>query len=304
VGFGGNKRSTGWLFDIQPIRRYHRPVHPETGESSSWSVVAASAVAVIPARYASTRFPAKPLARDTGKYLIQHTYERAQMAATIDRVIVATDDERIAEAVQSFGGAVVMTRADHPSGTDRVAEVAATLSCDLIVNVQGDEPELEPDSLDRLVQRMAGDPSCPMGTLACPFSTVPFARPEDPNAVKVVVDRRGRGLYFSRSLIPHPASSGTTGGPVAAPLLHVGVYAYRRDFLLGLADLEPTALERTERLEQLRVLEHGYAVAVVQVTKATVGIDTPQDYDAFVQRYRATSKDQGAPHPPAHSQHG
>lgn len=241
------------------------------------------AVAVIPARFASSRFPAKVLAKETGKYLIQHVCERAQAASSLRRVIVATDDRRIVEVVESFGGEAVMTRPDHPSGTDRVAEVARHLDCDVVVNLQGDEPEIAPAALDRLVSTFEL-PDCQMATLACPFEAVPEGDPADPNAVKVVVDARGRALYFSRACIPFAREGAYDHG--AGPLLHLGTYAYRREFLLRLAELPPTALERTERLEQLRVLEHGHHIFVVVVEHAVVGIDTPEDYAAFVARYR------------------
>ncbi len=261
-------------------------------------------LAVIPARFASTRLPGKPLLRATGKFLIQHVYEQASAARHVGRVIVATDDERIAEAVRSFGGEAAMTRADHPSGTDRIAEVVRGLATggaasgagqlpppDLILNVQGDEPEIDPAHLDRLIQRMAADPDCPMGTLAAPFP--PDADPTDPNCVKVVKNSLGRALYFSRALIPYPrdaglaaARRGATGACLpGAWYLHVGIYAYRRSFLLELANLAPSPLEQTERLEQLRVLENGHAIAVVEVEHAAPGIDTPRDYDAFVARW-------------------
>jgi 3-deoxy-manno-octulosonate cytidylyltransferase (CMP-KDO synthetase) len=240
--------------------------------------------AVIPARYASTRLPGKPLVNQTGKYLIQHVYERVREASSIDGVIVATDDARIADAVRSFGGQAVMTRVDHPSGTDRVAEVAATLDADVIVNVQGDEPEIEPADIDKLVALLDDDRDVDVGTLACPFAE--DADPRDPNAVKVVLDVKGRALFFSRSLVPYPV---TSKGEPAAPgdwLLHLGIYAYRRSFLLKLASLAPTPLEQRERLEQLRVLENGHSIAVAIVERASVGIDTPEDYAAFVQRCR------------------
>ncbi|MFH0979979.1 MAG: 3-deoxy-manno-octulosonate cytidylyltransferase [Planctomycetota bacterium] len=243
-----------------------------------------TAVAVIPARFASTRFPAKALAKDTGRYLIQHVYEQTRAARCIGRVIVATDDQRIVDAVRSFGGEAVMTRSDHESGTDRVAEVAQGLDCAVVVNVQGDEPEIEPAALDRLVS-LFDQPDCQIATLACPFAAVPGGDPADPNAVKVVRDHRGRALYFSRACIPF-ARDGRYA-PEAGPLLHLGTYAYRREFLLRLAALPPTALERTERLEQLRVLEHGYDIFVALVERAAVGIDTPEDYAAFVKRYGA-----------------
>ena len=255
-----------------------------------------TAIAVIPARYASTRFPGKPLAKQTGRFLIQHVCEQVARARLVERIIVATDDRRIADAVRSFGGEAVMTRADHPSGTDRVAEVAAGIDCDLVLNVQGDEPEIEPVSLDRLVALLAEDEACPVATLACPFARIDGADPADPAAVKVVLDRRGRALCFSRSLIPYRQAGAMGPENAARPLLHLGVYAYRREFLLELAGLEPTSLERTERLEQLRVLEHGYPMAVAVVDRAAVGIDTPEDYAAFVKRWNAGAKPQ-APQP-------
>jgi 3-deoxy-manno-octulosonate cytidylyltransferase (CMP-KDO synthetase) len=256
-----------------------------TGTFLDATFAGVKAVAIIPARYASTRFPGKPLANETGKYLIQHVCEQVARARSIAETIVATDDQRIAEAVQSFGGRAAMTRPEHPSGTDRVAEVAESLEADVIVNVQGDEPEIEPANIDKLVSLLADDPSVQMGTLACPFPA--GADPADPNAVKVVLDRRGRALYFSRSLIPYPQDHagppGATGDP-SRWLLHLGIYAYRRAFLLELAQLPPTPLEQRERLEQLRPLEHGHPLAVAIVEKATLGIDTPEDYAAFVQR--------------------
>lgn len=255
---------------------------------------------------ASTRFPAKPLARETGRFLIQHVYERVSSARKISAVIVATDDLRIADAVRSFGGRVEMTRADHVSGTDRIAEVVrrwahdgpatdverplthpATLprdASDLILNVQGDEPEIEPDYLDRLVSRMEADPNCRMGTLACPFPAE--ADPRDPNCVKVVCDSRKRALYFSRSLIPY-ARDDVAAVDCSGWLLHIGVYAFRRDFLLEFAARPASALEKTERLEQLRALEAGDAVAVEMVERASPGVDTPADYAAFVARWHA-----------------
>jgi 3-deoxy-manno-octulosonate cytidylyltransferase (CMP-KDO synthetase) len=245
-----------------------------------------SVIAIIPARYASTRFPAKPLARHTGKYLIQHVVEQVNRAQRITTCVVATDDQRIADAVRSFGGQVAMTREDHPSGTDRIAEVVAATPgspSDLILNVQGDEPEIEPAVLDQLIGRMQEDAACPMGTLACPFPA--DSDPDDPNAVKVVINRAGRALYFSRARIPYPRAD-VGAAERLGWLLHLGVYAYRRDFLLQFASWPPSALERMERLEQLRVLDNGYPIAVEVVQRASVGIDTPADYDAFVARCR------------------
>jgi 3-deoxy-manno-octulosonate cytidylyltransferase (CMP-KDO synthetase) len=244
-------------------------------------------VAIIPARFGSTRFPGKPLAKQTGKFLIQHVVEQVRAARRVDRCIVATDDQRIVEAVRSFGGEATMTRADHACGTDRIAEVVRGLDGtpdDIILNVQGDEPEIEPAQLDRLVERLAGDGACQVATLACPFP--PGADPRDPNCVKVVCSRQGLALYFSRALIPWLRE------PAATPddhdwLLHLGVYAYRRAFLLDFSSWEASPLEQIEQLEQLRVLENGHEMAVTVVAHARAGIDTPADYELFVARHQA-----------------
>jgi 3-deoxy-manno-octulosonate cytidylyltransferase (CMP-KDO synthetase) len=240
---------------------------------------------VIPARYASQRLPGKPLLRATGKYLIQHVYERACQARAASQVIVATDDPRIAAAVESFGGRVALTRADHPSGTDRVAEVARSLDADVIVNLQGDEPLIEPETLDLLPQLLERDGEADMATLA-----VPIRSPEqwrNPNCVKVVCDAGGRALYFSRSPIPC-VRDGQPDFAAEPPsfLLHLGLYAYRRPFLLQLAQEPPQPLERLEQLEQLRVLALGRGIQVGLVRHAGVGVDTPEDYDNFVRAYR------------------
>ena len=248
-----------------------------------------SAVAVIPARYASTRFPGKPLANDTGKYLIQHVYERVQQATCFDRIAVATDDDRIAAAVEGFGGTSVMTRPDHQSGTDRIAEVVTAWQLPpdtIVVNVQGDEPEIDPAALDRLVDTLNADPQVPVATLACPLTDPQAAA--DPSCVKVVRNLNGRALYFSRSLIPFVgAASVSAGTPSDPPLLHLGVYAYRAGFLLEFAGWPPTPLETREKLEQLRILENGYPLAVDVVEHAAVGIDTPGEYARFVARIGA-----------------
>lgn len=255
-------------------------------------------VAVVPARYASSRFPGKPLADDTGKYLIQHVHERVSQACAVDRVVVATDDQRIVEAVRSFGGEARMTRADHPSGTDRVAEAVADLGLgddDVVLNVQGDEPEIDAGDLDRLVDvTVSGESNTRIGTLAVRFDNEGprqgAGSPLDPNCVKVVVDSRGRALYFSRSLVPYPRQQ---QGVVESPsdwLLHLGVYAFRASTLREVTSLSiggVSSLERIESLEQLRWLEHGLPVAVVVVDHACVGIDTPEDYAAFVHRQGA-----------------
>jgi len=232
--------------------------------------------AIIPARFASTRLPGKPLLAQTGKSLVQHVFERVAAVSGVNQVLVATDDERIVAAVQSFSGQVVMTRSDHPTGTDRIAEVASELDTDLILNVQGDEPEIDPDHLQALIERMGV--GADMGTLACPFPA--DADPADPNAVKVVIDQRGRALYFSRALIPFPREP----QDAVHPYLHIGVYAYRREFLLKYATWPTTPLERCEKLEQLRALENGVPIEVVTVSHAAPGIDTPADYADFVKR--------------------
>lgn len=247
-------------------------------------------VAIIPARYASTRFPGKPLAAETGKPLIQHVYERVTHARLVDRVIVATDDERILQAVRGFGGEAEMTRSDHATGTDRIAEVAAKLGeeFDTVLNVQGDEPELEPGSVDRVVEVIRSHRDCPVATLACRFARREDA--ENPNNVKVVLDGQERALYFSRSLVPHSRDAGELSAEACPWLLHLGIYAYSRNFLLKLANMAATPLERLEKLEQLRVLENGYAIAVGVVDRAAIGVDTAEDYTAFVERYKRSTK--------------
>jgi 3-deoxy-manno-octulosonate cytidylyltransferase (CMP-KDO synthetase) len=228
------------------------------------------AVAVIPARYAASRFPGKPLARVAGVALVQRVWEGARSAKSVERVVVATDDERIAAACRAFGADVAMTRADHPTGTDRIAEVAAGLDADVVVNVQGDEPLIEGFVIDAAVELLAGDPSLPMATVVHPAE--PGAQ-GDPNRVKVVLDRRGRALYFSRSPLPYVRD-------VAPPQIwqHVGLYAYRRSFLLELVRMAPTALERAESLEQLRALENGHPVGVAIVEGwRSVPVDVPED---------------------------
>ena len=240
---------------------------------------------VIPARYASTRLRAKPLLRSTGKYLIQHVYERASKSRRSRLVLVATDDPRIVAAVQSFGGDAVLTRDDHLSGMDRVAEVARDLDVDVIINLQGDEPEIEPESLDMLLELLERDTEAVMATLATPITN----REQwlDPNCVKVVFDDSGRALYFSRAPIPQPRDGEPDFADAAAPYWqHLGVYAYRRDFLLQLSSMPSGSLENLEKLEQLRVLSLGYRICVGKVHAAEGGVDTLRDYEAFVRRFR------------------
>ena len=237
-----------------------------------------NAVIIIPARYASSRLPGKPLLKATGKFLIQHCYEQARQAKRASCVIVATDDVRIAEAVRSFGGAVAMTRVDHVSGTDRIAEVSESLDAEVIVNLQGDEPQIDPASLDLLIGLVA-DSNALMATLAVPI--LDDATYRNPNVVKVVRDDDGRALYFSRSAIPmvRDGSPDFTSGQF---LQHLGVYAYRRDTLLSLARTPAHPLELAEKLEQLRALATGIAIQVGVVPIGHRGIDTPEDYAEFV----------------------
>jgi 3-deoxy-manno-octulosonate cytidylyltransferase (CMP-KDO synthetase) len=240
-----------------------------------------SAVAVIPARFASTRFPGKTLASETGRPLVQHVVDRVRECRLISEVIVAADDDRIAEALEPFGTRCVMTSPEHPSGTDRVAEVARGLEAPIVINVQGDEPEIEPVTVDTLVGLMRHVRDAPMATLATAFA--PGDDPADPNYVKVVLAPDGKALYFSRSLIPFDRDG--TGD--VRPLLHIGLYGYRRDFLLQLASYSPTPLEKSEKLEQLRVLEHGHSIYAAVVSRPSHGIDTPEQYRQFVKRYQA-----------------
>src|SRR5436309_2486152 len=231
-----------------------------------------AAVAIIPARYNSTRFPGKPLAEIEGKPLIEHVYRRVAKASFVNRIVVATDDRRIADAVERFGGTALMTRNDHRSGTDRLAEAAQGLAPEtLVVNVQGDEPMIEPGDIDRAIQAAAaGD-----AEIVTLMTKISNSTEENLNRVKVVTDRNGMALYFSRSRIP---SRGTC-------FLHLGLYVYRVDFLQKFTKLERTPLEIAESLEQLRALEHGYRIRVIEVENESWGIDTPED----LQRFRARS---------------
>lgn len=234
-----------------------------------------TSVGVIPARYGSSRFPGKALALLAGKPMIQWVYEQSLRSSRLTDIIVATDDERIRRTVLGFGGNVRMTSPHHRSGTDRVAEVARSIPCDIVVNIQGDQPFIAPEMVDEVVEALQTDSALPMATLMHPIRN-----PEDfdsPGVVKVVTDLRGDALYFSRSRIP----ASEVGASV--PLFeHIGLYAYRREFLLKLAMLEPTPLESCESLEQLRVLEHGFRLRVVKTRcqdteLAGFSVDTPED---------------------------
>ena len=240
-------------------------------------------VGVIPARYGAQRFPGKPLAPIAGRPMLQHVVEGAKRAKSLARVIVATDDERIAAACRDFGAEVAMTRPDHASGTDRIAEVAQQLDADAVVNVQGDEPLIEGFVVDAAVAALASDPDAPMATVvhaAGPGSA------EDANRVKVVLDRHGRALYFSRSPVPFVRA----GAPAPPLWQHVGLYAYRRDFLLRYPELAPTPAERAEGLEQLRALENGFVIrcAVVEGWES-VPVDVPEDVARVEARLAARS---------------
>jgi 3-deoxy-manno-octulosonate cytidylyltransferase (CMP-KDO synthetase) len=249
-------------------------------------------VGVIPARFASTRLPGKPLLSETGRPLIQHVVEAARRAHSLSRIIVATDDQRIASAVTAFGGEVVMTRPEHTTGTDRVAEVAAGLqAARIVVNIQGDEPEVSGAAIDHTVNLLAHDAEAPMATLATPIRNEETYR--DPACVKVVCSRRGRALYFSRSPIPCHRDGLPDPARATKPVahLHLGLYAYRREFLLEIGSLPPSPLEAAEKLEQLRVLDAGYPIAIGIVEEPAIGIDTPEDYRQFVARwYAATAR--------------
>jgi len=244
-------------------------------------------IGLIPARYASTRLPGKALALIAGEPMVWHVYRRAKAAACLERVIVATDDERIREAV--------MTRGDHASGTDRLAEVAASLDCDLVVNLQGDEPLMDPAVIEATVAPFLSESDLRMSTAATPIREAHEYR--DPAVVKVVLDERGYALYFSRCSVPYFRVDSAQGAPDntwrdpqtgLTALKHLGLYVYRRETLLWLSSLPPTALERAEKLEQLRALGHGCPIRVVVVNYSPLGVDTPED----LERVRRLLEDQ------------
>jgi|SRR5215469_11940540 len=232
-------------------------------------------IGIIPARFASTRFPGKPLAVIAGKTLIQRVVEQCKNAKSLNEVIVATDDQRIADGVRHFCR-VEMTRSDHPSGSDRIAEVASRVSCDAVVNIQGDEPLIEPKVIDAVAGALAQEG---MSTAATPIKHT--AEYDNPNVVKVVFNAAGRALYFSRRTIPYlrEAASRSTNEQLAAfPFLkHLGIYGYRRETLLKLVQFPVSPLENAEKLEQLRALENGIQIAVVKVDYDSVGVDAPED---------------------------
>lgn len=257
-----------------------------------------SAIVVIPARYASTRFPGKPLALLKGMPLIQHVYQNSLNARLASEVIVATDSETIFETVMSFGGKAVITSPDHQSGTDRIAEVAAAMNCDIMVNVQGDEPLIRPEMIDAVIS-VLDDNRASLGTLAIPIrdSREIF----DPNVVKVVFDAEGFAWYFSRAPIPYHRDE--WNDPLAQSremraksdlvvrdcYKHIGIYSYRRDVLLKLSSLPPSRLELIEKLEQLRAIENGFRIKVGETLFETIGVDTPQDLERVEQCLNSSS---------------
>jgi 3-deoxy-manno-octulosonate cytidylyltransferase (CMP-KDO synthetase) len=243
--------------------------------------------ALIPARFASTRFEGKALADIQGKPMVQHVYERAARAGLVSEVIVATDDERIAAAVKAFGGRVEMTAQTHETGTDRLAEVAARIDSDIIVNVQGDEPLIEPAMIDEAIRPLTLDSSIKMGTLKTRIKTLHDFL--SPNVVKVITDRDGFALYFSRSPLPNFRDKWNDLKDEAfesGRLLcykHIGIYVYRRDFLLQFAKMSPTYLEMAEKLEQLRALENGFRIKVEETKYESIGVDTPADLEKVME---------------------
>jgi len=246
------------------------------------SVVRTRKLGVIPARFASSRFPGKALAPLAGKPMIQHVWERAERARYLDDLVVATDDERIASTVRQFGGRVRITRRDHPTGTDRLAEVASSEIAALYINIQGDEPLIDPEAIDAAILSVLGDDDVAMGTLK--------KRILDPtdivntNVVKVVTNLLNDAIYFSRCPIPYDRD-----GQSSVPLYykHIGLYVYRRDFLLHYPDLDVGPLEQSERLEQLRAIENGYRIRVVETEYESLGVDTPDDLARVNQLFSA-----------------
>ncbi len=244
------------------------------------------AIVVIPARLASSRFPEKILAKETGKYLIQHTYEQAKQAKLVEEIIIAADDERTIQAVESFNAHAIMTDPNLPSGTDRVSAAAKNIDCDIIVNLQADEPEMPPEFIDKLIMLLASDEQASMATLASKFTSRKDI--ENPNNVKVIIDKFGNAIYFSRSIIPYPREGFESLPEQFSYYHHFGIYAYRKDFLLKLTNLPPAPIEQIEKLEQLRVLWNNYKIKVGIMDYRVEGIDTYDEYKKFVQKQKQT----------------
>jgi 3-deoxy-manno-octulosonate cytidylyltransferase (CMP-KDO synthetase) len=244
---------------------------------------------VIPARYGAQRFPGKPLAIISGKTLVQRVYEQAAKAKLLDKVIVATEDTRILEAVEAFGGDAMLTSPDCATGTDRVAEVARTYDCELVLNIQGDEPLMRPEMIDQLVGGMQSDAKCVMGTLARKLES--SANLDNPNVVKVALAQNGNALYFSRSRVPFVRDARTGDAlewlKLAKFYKHLGIYAFRREFLFKFVQLPQSELEMTEKLEQLRALENGYAIKVLITPHDSIGVDRAEDIELVEEILRA-----------------
>ena len=255
---------------------------------------------VIPARYGSVRFGGKVLARETGKFLIQHTYEQACLSRLSKRVLIAADDERICSAAGSFGAECVLTSPEHTSGTDRIAEAVADKNVELVINVQADEPEIDPADIDSLAELLIENPNVPMATLAAEFQSVEQITNGD--IVKVVTDSRSRAIYFSRAAIPYDRGRADLGRGATSEssakrqldvklyLRHIGIYAYRKEFLLEFTRLPHGRLERIEKLEQLRAIENGFEILTGKVKHIPSGIDTPEQYAEFVKRYKKSHR--------------
>jgi 3-deoxy-manno-octulosonate cytidylyltransferase (CMP-KDO synthetase) len=263
-------------------------VHPNSVERLRSTLTESLVLAVIPARFHSTRLPGKILADIAGKPMIEHVYRRAAAASRVHAVVVATDDERIANAVGAFGGVALMTRADHVSGTDRIAETIAGLRCGIVVNVQGDEPLIEPETIDAAIAPLLADPSVEMSTLSRPFQSLEEFN--SPHVVKVVTNLSGDALYFSRAPIPGSVSSDARETVPSVASAHVGLYVYRRETLLKLAGSPAAELELEESLEQLRALANGIRIRVVETKHVAAGVDTPEDLERVRQMMMASSR--------------
>lgn len=237
-------------------------------------------IGVIPARYASSRFKGKVLAMIDGKPMIQHVWERARRARLLERLIIACDDERVLAAAKQFGAEAQLTSQAHASGTDRLTEIINPIDVKVVVNIQGDEPLIHPSMIDGVAEACLSDPEVVMATVKKRIEDP--AEIANPNCVKVVTGKAGEALYFSRSPIPHPRDQRAP----AVYYKHVGLYAYTKDFLFTFLHLPPSALEQAEQLEQLRVLEHGYRIKVIETTQETIGVDTPEDLERVVRRLK------------------
>jgi 3-deoxy-manno-octulosonate cytidylyltransferase (CMP-KDO synthetase) len=244
-------------------------------------------LACIPARYGSTRLAGKVLTKDTGKFLIQHTYERACLAALPEKVIIAADDQKIAAAARTFGAECILTSVEHKSGTDRIAEAVKDIDVEIVVNLQADEPEIDPQNIDYLARLLANNPDYQMATLAADFQNT--EQIANPDIVKVIIDSNDCAIYFSRAPIPYDREKSGVG-KLQQYSRHIGIYAYRKQFLLKITALPQTKLEKIEKLEQLRAIENGFSILVGKVKHTCDGIDTPQQYADFVKRVKQSSQ--------------